>query len=220
MLSREVGVFDADSTGEREGAFLTATFLLIRHAAHIHLDRRLSGRMPGVALSDEGRAQAAALARGLHGERIDRIACSPLERTRDTAEEIADACGLEPPTAVDALIEIDMGEWTGAAFGTLTGPAWDAWNGARATARIPGGETMAEARDRIVGYMRDAAAAEDGAVIALVTHSDMIRAAIADAIGLNLDNLLRFDIGPASVSRLAMGDWGARLISLNERVAA
>lgn len=199
---------------------LTATFLLIRHAAHVHLDRRLSGRMPGVALSDEGQAQARALGRGLRGERIDRIVCSPLERTRDTAIAIADACGLAAPEPVEALIEIDMGEWTGAAFATLAGPAWDAWNGARSTARIPGGETMAEARDRITGYMRTVAAAQDGEVVAVVTHSDMIRAAVADTIGLPLDHLLRFDVGSASVSRLVIGDWGGRLISLNERVAA
>lgn len=199
---------------------LTATFLLIRHAAHVHLDRRLSGRMPGVALSDEGQAQARALGRGLRGERIDRIVCSPLERTRDTASAIAEACGLVAPEPVEALIEIDMGEWTGAAFGTLAGPEWDAWNRARGTARIPGGETMAEAQGRITGYMRAVAAAQDGAVVALVTHSDMIRAAVADTIGLPLDHLLRFDVAPASVSRLVIGNWGGRLISLNERVAA
>lgn len=207
---------------------MTATFLLIRHAAHVHLDRRLSGRMHGVPLSDAGRAQAHALGRALRAatiERrsdrpIDRIACSPLERTRDTAAAIATACDLPPPEPVEALVEIDMGDWTGAAFGTLAGPEWEAWNGSRGTARIPGGETMAEAQDRILGHMRAIAAAEDGAVIALVTHSDMIRAAVAGAIGLGLDNLLRFDIAPASVSRIVLGDWGARLVSLNERMAA
>ncbi len=176
--------------------------------------------MPGVALSDDGRAQAAALARGLAVERIDRIACSPLERTHDTADAIAATCGLAAPDPIGALVEIDMGDWTGAAFGDLGGEAWDAWNQQRGTARIPGGETMAEAQARIVGYMAYVAATEDGAVVALVTHSDMIRAAVAHALGLPLDHLLRFDVGPASVSRIVMGDWGARLISLNERVAA
>lgn len=177
--------------------------------------------MPGVPLSDDGRAQAAALGKRLARERIDRVAYSPLERTRDTAIAITEAGGLADPVATDALIEVDMGDWTGAAFGTLHGPAWDAWNERRGTARIPGGETMAEAQARIVGYMTDAAAAsDDGATIALVTHSDMIRAAVAHAIGLDLGNLLRFDIGPASVSRMVVGEWGSRLVSLNERIAA
>jgi broad specificity phosphatase PhoE len=160
------------------------------------------------------------LGRGLASERIDRVACSPLERTRDTAAAIATAGGQPAPEIVEALIEIDMGDWTGVAFGDLGGVAWDAWNSARGSARIPGGETMAEAQARIVGYMTDAARAADDATIALVTHSDMIRAAVAHALGLSLDHLLRFEVGPASVSRVVMGDWGAKLISLNERVAA
>lgn len=203
---------------------VTATFLLIRHAAHIHLDRRLSGRMDGVPLSDAGRTQAEALARALAAritdEPIDRIVCSPLERTRETAAAIAAACHLPAPEPVDALVEIDMGDWTGVAFEDLHGPAWDAWNAERGTARIPGGETMAEAQARIVGWLTQTAAAQDGARIALVSHSDMIRGAVAFALGLPLDHLLRFDIGPASVSRIVVGDWGARLLSLNERLAA
>jgi broad specificity phosphatase PhoE len=199
---------------------LTATFLLVRHAAHVHLDRRLSGRMPGVALSAAGHAQASALARGLAGERIDRIVCSPLERTRDTAAAIAAARGASPPAPIDALIEIDMGDWTGAAFADLGGAEWDAWNCARGSARIPGGETMAEAQARIVGWLQAVAVADEGATVVVVTHSDMIKAAVAHALGLPLDHLLRFDIGPASVSRMVMGDWGARLLSLNERIAA
>jgi broad specificity phosphatase PhoE len=54
--------------------------------------------------------------------------------------------------------------------------------------------------------------------VALVSHSDMIRAALCWALGLPLDNLLRFDIGPASVSRVAVGTWGARVLSINEGV--
>ncbi len=201
---------------------MTATFLLIRHAAHIHLDQRLSGRMEHVPLSETGRAQAGALAAALTGERIDRIECSPLERARETAAAIATTHGLPAPTPVDALVEIDMGDWTGATFDSLhDAPAWDRWNRERGTARIPGGETMAEAQARIVGYLSALAASEaDGAVIALVSHSDMIRGAVAYALDLPLDRLLRFDIGPASVSRLVIGDWGAKLHSLNERMAA
>ena len=197
---------------------MTATILLIRHAAHVDLDQRLSGRRPGVPLSDIGREQAAALGRTLAGESIDRVECSPLDRTRETATAIAKAAGLPPPTPIDALVEIDMGEWTGAVFGSLRGdPAWDRWNTRRGTARIPGGETMGEAQARIVSHLLATAASDAGRTIAMVTHSDMIRAAVAHALGLPLDNLLRFEVGPASVTRLVIGDWGARLLSLNQK---
>ena len=200
---------------------MTVDLLLIRHAAHIHLDRQLSGRMPGVPLSDAGRDQAAALGRVLAQATLARVECSPLERTRETAEAIATAAGLPPPVMVEALVEIDMGDWTGRAFGTFDDdPAWHAWNAQRGTARIPGGETMAEAQARIVGHLDALARSDVDGRIAIVTHSDIIRAAVAHVLGLPLDNLLRFDVGPASVSRIVIGDWGARLLSLNERPAA
>lgn len=197
---------------------MTATILLVRHAAHVDLDRRLSGRRPDVALSDEGRAQATALGRALAGRGIERAECSPLDRTRDTAAAIAHACALPPPTPVEALIEIDMGEWTGRALdGFGDDPAWLAWNEQRGTARIPGGETMAEAQARIVGHLAATATARAGETVAMVTHSDMIRAAVAHVLGLPLDHLLRFDIDPASVTGVVWGDWGARLLWLNEK---
>ena len=109
-----------------------------------------------------------------------------------------------------------MGDWTGRAFDTFgDDPAWRDWNEHRGSARIPGGETIVEAQARIVEHLRATAAREAGRTIAMVSHSDMIRAAIAWALGLALDNLLRFDIGPASVSRLVVGEWGARVLSVN-----
>ena len=195
---------------------MSATVLLVRHAAHVDLNLRLSGRRAGVALSDAGRAQAAALGRRLAGRGVTRVECSPLERTRDTAAAIADACGLPAPVPVEALIEIDMGDWTGRAFdGFGDDPAWHAWNAERGTARIPGGESMGEAQARIVAHLSTAAAGE---TVAMVTHSDMIRAAVAHVIALPLDNLLLFDIDPASVTGVAIGDWGAKLLWLNETV--
>ena len=193
---------------------MATTILLIRHAEHLDFNIRLSGRRDGVALSARGHEQAAALATRLAGERIDRVEASPLDRTRATAAALG-----RPVAIVPALIEIDMGEWTGRAFGTFgDDPAWRAWNERRGSARIPGGESMAEAQARIVGHIEATARGRDGETVAMVSHSDMIRAAIAHALGLSLDNLLRFDIDPASVSRLTVGDWGAKMLSVNERL--
>lgn len=197
---------------------MTATILLIRHASHADLDLRLSGRRPGVMLTERGLDEAERLGRALAGSGITRVECSPLDRTRQTAEAIARAAALPAPDPVDALLEIDLGDWTGAAFGTLAGPDWDRWNTHRGTARIPGGESMAEAQARVVAHLTATGAAPGDATVAMVSHSDMIRAAVAHVIGLPLDNLLRFDIAPASVTRLVIGDWGARLLSLNEKV--
>lgn len=197
---------------------LTATILLIRHAAHADLDVRLSGRRPGVPLSEAGEAQAAALGRRLAGAGVSRVTCSPLERTLATARAVASACGLAEPETADALTEIEFGGWTGRDFASLgDDPAWRAWNEERHRARPPGGESMAAAQARVAGWLHATAAARPGETIAAVSHADMIRAAVADVLGLSLDKLLRFDIDPASVTTVLIGKWGARLLGLNAK---
>ena len=198
---------------------MAATLLLIRHAAHIHFNRQLSGRMPGVPLSDEGREQAAALGQRLVDAGVQHLWTSPLDRTVATAKAVAQACGLPGPEVVDDLVEIDMGDWTGREFGTFgDDPDWRAWNEQRGTARIPNGESMAEAQSRIVAVMERARRKHDGETVAIVSHSDMIKAAICHALGLSLDHMGRFDIEPASVSRVVIGDWGSKVMTLNEGV--
>jgi len=200
---------------------MATTFLLIRHAAHIHLDKLFSGRMPGVPLSETGRAQAARLGAALASEPIDQIVHSPLDRTSETAAAIAAARGSAVPVAAAAgLIEIDLGDWTGRSWQDFgDDPAWRAWNERRGSARIPGGETMGEAQARIVGCLAALAREADGRTVAVVSHSDMIRAAVAHVLELPLDRLLSFDVDVASVTRVVWGEWGARLLSLNERPA-
>lgn len=200
---------------------MATTFLLIRHAAHIHLDKLFSGRMPGVPLSEAGRAQAARLGAVLASEPIDRIVHSPLDRTSETAAAIAAARGSAVPVAAAAgLIEIDLGDWTGRSWQDFgDDPAWRDWNERRGSARIPGGETMGEAQARIVGCLAALAREADGRTVAVVSHSDMIRAAVAHVLELPLDRLLSFDVDVASVTRIVWGEWGARLLSLNERPA-
>lgn len=194
--------------------------ILVRHAAHLDFGQRLTGRGPGIALSEAGRRQAEALGRHLAREGLDEIQASPRERARDTAAAIARASGTDLVVA-DALDEIDFGHWTGSRFEALHGdPAWDEWNRRRGSGRPPGGESMAEATARIAGHVARLASERAGACIALVTHCDMIRGLVARCLGLDLDYLLRFEIAPASISRIEAGSWGARVISLNEQVCA
>ena len=194
------------------------TLLLVRHARHGDYGRRLTGRAAGVQLTAEGRRQAEALGRRLAAEGLSEVQTSPRERAVETAEAIARASGLRL-LVVDALDEIDFGDWTGADFAGLDGqPAWDAWNTARATARAPGGESMAAAASRIAAHVDALAATRPGERIALVSHCDMIRGLVATCLGLSLDNILRFEVAPASVTRLAAGPWGRSLVSLNERL--
>jgi probable phosphoglycerate mutase len=196
---------------------VTAHFLLIRHAVTADVDVRLSGRRPGVSLSQKGRAQAETISWLLEETPVDALFASPLERTRETAEILSDACGA-PVLEEPALLEIDVGEWTGVTFKVLAAdPRWRSWNEERATACCPGGETMAQAQARIVGCMERLALTHEDETIALVTHSDLIRAAVCHILGLGLAAVHRFDIDSASVTRVVLGDWGGRVLSMNEK---
>lgn len=171
-----------------------------------------------MSLSDVGVLQASQLALRLAGETIAVVYASPLDRTYATAAAIAAEAGVAVEMA-PAINEIDFGSWTGARFDELQDdPAWRQWNEARGSACPPDGEAMVAAQARAVAYVEHVAAKHAGSAIALVSHCDIIRATIAHYLGLSLDNLLRFDIDPASVSRLLVGPWGGRVVSVNERI--
>lgn len=194
---------------------MTLTVFMVRHASHDLLGARLAGRMPGVALSAKGRAEAGRVADRLARETIAAIVTSPVARAVETADIVARRLELVPETA-PALEEIDFGAWTGLRFDDLDAdPAWAVWNGARAVARPPDGETMLEAQARVVGYVEARRREMDGAIV-LVSHSDVIKVAVAYYLGLPVDSWNRFDIDPASITTLVVGDWGARLLRLNE----
>jgi ribonuclease H / adenosylcobalamin/alpha-ribazole phosphatase len=171
-----------------------------------------------VALSREGLEQAEIVADLLGVEPLSAVYSSPRERAWYTAREIAEQHEIEVAVH-DGLDELDFGEWTGMDFAQLEpDPAWQQWNEARASARPPGGESMGEAADRAVGALEGIATGHEGQTVAAVSHCDIIRGVLARYLGLNLDHILRFDIDPASVSRVTVGSWGARVISVNERL--
>ncbi|RAK60924.1 histidine phosphatase family protein [Phenylobacterium hankyongense] len=195
---------------------MTTTVSFVRHGSHDRLGRILCGRMPGVILSEQGRAEARGLAQRLSREPIVAIYASPLERARQTAEPIAEALGLPVQVAAD-LQEIDFGAWTGARFEDLDGdPAWGLWNQARTLARAPGGESMLEVQLRLRRWLDAACERHSGQLIAAVSHGDAIKAILAQVLGLSLDQHQRLEISPASVSTVAVGDWGAKVLGINE----
>jgi broad specificity phosphatase PhoE len=195
---------------------VTTTIFFVRHGSHDRLSRVLCGRMAGVTLSDAGHAEAKRAGERLARERLAAVYTSPLERTRETAEVLAQATGLTAETDAD-LIEVDYGAWTGATFETLgEDPRWRAWNAARGVSRTPGGESLLEVQARMRRFVDQARARHPDARIAAVSHGDPIKSILAHATGLPLDNLDRLEVSPASVSVLVAGDWGMKVFSINE----
>ena len=199
---------------------MTTTFFLVRHAAHDRVGSVLCGRMPGVHLGDLGQSQARRLAERLAEERIASVQTSPLERARETAEPIA-ARVDKPVEMCEAITEIDFGSWTGLAFDELSGdPGWRTWNSNRSVSRPPDGETMLQVQARTIGAMERLRSLYKDRSVVLVSHSDVIKTALLYHLGLPLDSYGRFEIEPASISTLAVGDWGSKILRMNEVAVA
>ena len=199
---------------------MTTTYFLIRHAAQALLDRVLAGRMPDIHLDENGVAQAKALGRRLEREDVSAVHSSPRERAIETAREIAGSVDAEVIVEPD-IDEIDCGDWTGCSFDKLRAdPRWVSWNSARSIARAPAGESMAEVQQRIVSYLdRQYRSLPEGRIVA-VTHGDVIKAALFRCLGLSLDHIGRVEISPAGISTIAIGDWGSKVLSVNEAVSS
>jgi probable phosphoglycerate mutase len=195
---------------------VTTTVFLVRHGSTDHLGHVISGRMEGVPLNDRGRGEAQAAAERLRAERVEALYTSPVQRTQETAAALSEALGLEPRVD-ERLLEIDFGDWTGKAFAELDGDDhWRRWNDARAGTRAPGGETMDEVQARLRGFLDDAKVRHPGGRVAAVSHADVIKAVLADALGFSIDRHASIEINPGSVSALAVGDWGTKVLSVNE----
>lgn len=196
------------------------TLFLVRHAPHVLQGRVQVGRTEGVALAKGSDRVAQRAAGRLRRERLDAVYCSPLQRARDTAAPIAAVHDLEPIADAD-LLELDFGDWTGRAFDAFDGdPDYRAWNAARAVHRVPRGETMLECQARMMRAVERARRDHPDGRVALVSHGDPLKAVVLYLLGLPIDSWNRFDLDPASVSAAVVGDWGAKLLFLNERSAA
>jgi probable phosphomutase (TIGR03848 family) len=195
---------------------MRTTFLLIRHATHALQGRVLVGRTAGVNLSPEGRGQGESLAARLAALGIAAIYASPRERAAETAALISERLG-PAPRIEPALDEIDFGEWAGRSFDALEAePLWSPFNRLRSVTRPPGGETMLEVQARVVAFLEGCRARHSGETVAVVSHGDVLKAALLHYLGMPLDHFLRFEIDPASLSILELADWGPRLLRLNE----
>jgi len=182
------------------------TVLLIRHGrTKANADGVLAGWTPGVVLDEKGQEQARALGTRMSALKFAAVVTSPLERTVETADLMLESAGLNVPRHVDERVgECRYGDWTGASLKTLAkDPMWKVVQAHPSAAVFPGpeGESMAAMQARAVAAVRDwnARLGED-AVYAVVSHGDVIKAILADAMGTHLDQFQRIVVDPASLS--------------------
>jgi probable phosphomutase (TIGR03848 family) len=191
--------------------------LLVRHGRTPTTGNLLPGRAAGLHLSDEGRAQADAVAGRIAGLRPRPVAvyASPLDRTRETAAPIARTLGLRMRTE-RGLLEADVGEWTGGRLSRLsrsrTWPAVQRWPSGF---RFPGGESFGELATRCHDAVLRLVDAHRGRTLVAVSHADPIKAVVAMAAGIPLDLFQRLVVSPCSVTALLYGAGGPHVLCVN-----
>ncbi len=181
------------------------TVLLIRHGrTKANADGVLAGWTPGIGLDEQGIAQATALRDRLAPLTLAAVVTSPLERTRETADLMLPP-DSETVRHIDERVgECRYGDWTGATLKTLAkDPMWKVVQAHPSAAVFPGpeGESMAHMQHRAVTAIREwNDRLGPDALYAVVSHGDVIKAILADALGVHLDQFQRIRVDPCSVS--------------------
>ena len=190
-----------------------ATVILVRHGrTTANATGLLAGRAAGVSLDQVGRGQAALTGERLAAVPVVGVVSSPLERCQQTARFILDRQAGTPYAPLESdLTECDYGQWQGRTLSDLaTEDLWSTVQSQPSAVTFPGGESMAAMQARAVAAVRrhDAAFEAEygpGAVWVAVSHGDVIKSVIADALGLHLDLFQRINVNPASVSIVRYG---------------
>ncbi|GFH37041.1 histidine phosphatase family protein [Streptomyces pacificus] len=186
-----------------------ATLILVRHGrSTANTEGLLAGWTPGVALDGRGTAQAAALPARLAGLPLAAAVTSPLERCRQTLQPLLDARPGLPLHSDDRIGECHYGDWSGRELEELAGePLMEVVQRHPAAAAFPGGESMRAMQARAVDAVRDwnariAQEHGDEAAYLMCSHGDVIKAVVADALGMHLDLFQRIHVEPCSVTAI------------------
>ena len=194
--------------------------LLTRHG-HIAgiKPERFRGREP-LALTDQGRAEVAAVARRIAGAwRPSRIYTSPMERCVKTGEAIAGACGVAAGQACDDLNDIDYGAWQFKTFSEAKAenPAlFAAWFATPDMVRFPNGEALQDLAARTANVLRYLLARHADDTVVLVGHDGVNRALLLQLLGLPLSSYWSIAQSPCCLNEIDIAGGKVCVQRLNE----
>ncbi|WP_369134950.1 histidine phosphatase family protein [Modestobacter sp. I12A-02662] len=196
------------------------TVILLRHGrTTANASGVLAGWTLGVQLDDAGQAQAQAVAQRLAPVPLAAVVSSPLERCRQTAGAVLAGRDLELRTD-DRLGEARYGDWTGRPLKQLAKePLWKVVQQHPSAAVFPGpeGEGLAQTQARAVAAVRQwNAELGPDAVWLACSHGDVIKAVLADAFGLHLDQFQRIVVDPASISVVTYTETRPFVVRVND----
>jgi len=179
------------------------TVLLVRHGStSANAAGVLAGWTPGLHLNEKGRQDAKILAQRLSGLPIAGVVTSPMERCRETAEILSS--GLSGNLRLNSdldLAECRYGDWTGRTLSELRAePLWEAVVHTPSAVTFPNGESLSGVQARALHAIRRWNKTYAGGVYLAISHGDVIKAVLADALGMHLDMFQRIVVEPCSVS--------------------
>ena len=197
------------------------TVLLVRHGLTATTGHVLTGWTPGIPLDDRGQAQAAALAARLAPLPLAAIVSSPLERCAQTAGAIAAGRDGQQVMTDDRVGECRYGDWTGQSLKKLAAEKlWRVVQAHPSAVTFPGpdGESMPDMQHRAVAAVRDwnARLGQDATYL-ICSHGDVIKAIVADSLGLHLDQCQRIQADPCSLTVIRYTPLRPFLVRMNDR---
>jgi broad specificity phosphatase PhoE len=199
---------------------MTTRLYLVRHGATtLSGEDRFAGAIE-VELSDEGRAQARALAERLVDCHIAAVYCSPLRRAWETASIVARPLGLTLQ-ARDGLREIAHGHWEGLTRAEVErryGAEYAAWETDPLTFAPEGGETGLSVMARALPVVREVVLSHAGQNVVVVSHKATIRLILSSFLGFDGRGYRdRLDQQPCCLNALDFKDpVRARLMLFND----
>ena len=207
------------------------TVLLVRHGLTATTGQLLTGWTPGVGLDDRGREQARALGARIAPVTLDAIVTSPLDRCQQTVAELiavgnaasaenGEAPRISGPVTDDRVGECKYGDWTGRSLAELAkDPLWPVVQSHPSAVTFPGsgGESMLDMQHRAVAAVRDwNARLGKEATYLICSHGDVIKAIVADSLGLHLDQCQRIVADPCSLTVISYTPLRPFLLRLND----
>jgi probable phosphoglycerate mutase len=197
-----------------------STYIFLRHGhSAANAAGTLTGRLPGIGLSSQGKKDALGLVERIGKNRINQIHISPIERCHLTIDpwlRSPYSRSLESFEIVDGFSEIDFGSWSGKKLSTLRrSPFWKDVQQNPSRFTFPDGESFRKAQNRAVSAFSDIRAIKGEKVHLIVSHSDTIKLVVSHSLGQRLDDFQKIEISPASFTIFRGDSKSISLLTLN-----
>ncbi len=190
-------------------------FIFVRHGqTDWNKDDRFRGRAD-IPLNDVGVEQARRVAARLEKIPIAAVYASPLGRTMRTAEIIAEPHGLKIEPR-EELLDFDYGEWQGKLPSEVDPIQYALWKTQPDRVQFPRGESLSQARARVMMLIETVSQAHPDETILLVSHDIVAKILLCALLGLDNNSIRRFQQDNAAINRFDLKEGQVLIHAVNE----